>query len=516
MTASLDAIDSHISMRPGEKKEGGGGNFTWGKADGSQDLIVPTVHVKDPNYDPNDEVTEFKEVTFSPPRRKGPAYADSILTPEHWLYDVTDMRQLTRTKIEEALTAGIPSAFVQWMKSLQRPKLHSFVLQRLISIAADKTEAEQQVAWSLIEVLYTAKVVTHKELRRAFDRLYVDENLAIDTPVGPEVVLYFLESCISAGMLRPTTVLRVPVDFLHLGRGAVLLRGVTLGELVLVDKLETIGETKEKIKTILQEFYATGAISDVCDFCVLPANRMFASILIRKAIELSMERKSSDKELCCELLSTLRVCVSDIDDFVEAFDDLLWHTREWQTDVPGADAIMAKFLARAVVDEYLPANYLQESELMAVQPHSPELDVLKEAQNVLRRTDVAYYVMSMWGPKVDGLQTYNDQYKVILQEYLDSGESQNAVECLKDLHSRYYLHQFVKKALEAAIELQSQGKSEETNKVIALLRYMSSTGVLTEELMRIGQERIRRVVPDLELDLPRAGAILDSLLSQLS
>lgn len=50
--------------------------------------------------------------------------------------------------------------------------------------------------------------------------------------------------------------------------------------------------------------------------------------------------------------------------YIEAFDDLLWHINEFRIDSPGAEKTLARFIARAIIDECLPATYLADSELM--------------------------------------------------------------------------------------------------------------------------------------------------------
>jgi len=51
----------------------------------------------------------------------------------------------------------------------------------------------------------------------------------------------------------------------------------------------------------------------------------------------------------------------------------VWNIREFRIDSPGAEKTLARFIARAIIDECLPATFLVDSELMYISEDSYEI-----------------------------------------------------------------------------------------------------------------------------------------------
>lgn len=183
------------------------------------------------------------------------------------------------------------------------------------------------------------------------------QELLIDSPTAPEVILYFLHSAISYEMLKVRHILRVPIDFYNLGRGTFILRDIIDDDVVIGDLLDDLQKVKQSIISLLSEFYASGISDDIIHFLSSGINRHYAPLVIRKAIELGMERPNKERELCSKLIAEISI-KADPDAYIEAFDDLLWKVHEWRIDIPGAEKLLAKFCGRAIIDECLPANYI--------------------------------------------------------------------------------------------------------------------------------------------------------------
>jgi len=83
--------------------------------------------------------------------------------------------------------------------------------------------------------------------------------------------------------------------------------------------------------------------------------------LIRKCIERALDRSGSHKELCSRYIGTIQ---ATHDDFISAFDDVIWNIPELAVDVPGVERWLGVFIARSVIDDRLPVSYVRDAIVM--------------------------------------------------------------------------------------------------------------------------------------------------------
>lgn len=508
-------------MRPGEpKKGGGGGMFTWGRVGDASNYQVIDEDSNDPNYD-SEPSMEYHDSSLSlteSPSKPAPYTSQvlpSFLTPEYWLFDFLELKKDTRARVDEVFVQRSYSGFISWLKTLKRNKLHSYIFARTVQVALDKTECEYEIAWGLLELLSTAKVFTSRDIRRGFDRIYRNiAEIMIDVPNAPEIVLELLSQTILTKSLSPSAVIRVPSSLYNLGSGSYVLRNVKqdlvrirddgsgIEEVVVADFIENIAETKEKIVQIVREYYASGVSEGVIEF--IKGNKLFTSIVVRKAVELALDRNNKDKELCSRIIAEISgYCAPET--LVEGFDDILWNSKELVIDVPEAGDIISKFLARAIVDDCLPSNYIYEAELM--HDETIEISILITAFNLLKPKEAFTSLQSVWGPQASTIEDFKQIFKTIIAELFDSKDLKNTEECLRELSCKYYMHEFVKKILESVMD-----RSENEEKiVIELLKNLQVRGIITEDQISIGFERVEANLPQLILDVPKAQQILERL-----
>jgi hypothetical protein len=500
-------------MKPGEpKKGGGGGMFTWGRADDTANNYRTIVEDKnDPNYasESSFEVQSGNNSVHQSPAKSFLVGSSSVqVTPDHFHFDELDLKKETRTKVDQVFTEVTYSSFISWIRSLNRAKLHSFIFARTLQVSLEKTDSEYEVAFGLIDLLHSAKLFTSREIRRGFDRLYrLMPELLTDVPNSPETVLSLLSKLIIKGVLSPSSVLRVPLQVFNLGRGSYVLREVKQGDLVLADLVESLPTIKENVLQLLKEYLATGVSDGVADF--LRNNKWLGSLVVRKAVELALDRRNFEKELCSRLLAEISGCCGP-EALVEGFDDLLWNSHELFIDVPGTADLVSKFIARAVVDDSLPANYVQEAEVLM----NPELEtsILMDAHYLLRPREAFTSLESVWGPQGVTLEDYKSQFKAIISELFDSKDLKNAEDCLKELSCKHYMHEFVKKLVETVMD---KGQSQEFL-VIQLLNDAQITGFLLPDQIELGLSRVQSNLGSLVLDVPKAAEILERIKSRLA
>ena len=354
---------------------------------------------------------------------------------------------------------------------------------------------------------YTAKLFTAREIRRGFDRIYRSINeILIDAPNAPEIILELLSNIILANTLNKNAVLRVPLRVFNLGRGSYVLRNIKNDEQVIGDLLEIITETKEKIIEIIKEYYASGISESVIEF--VKSNKMYGSLVVRKAVELALDRNSKAKELCSRLIAEISGYCSP-ETIVEGFDDILWNSKELVIDVPEAAELISKFMARAVVDDCLPANYVQEAELM--NDEEIELQILMNAHNILKPKEAYTSLQSVWGPQADTIDDLKIVFKTIIQEFFDSKDLKNAEDCIKELGCTHYIHEFIKKIIESVMD---RGIPEEDN-VVELIKDMELKGNVLSDQVTTGIMRVELNLEQLILDVPKARDILDRIRQKL-
>ena len=499
-------------MRPGEpKKGGGGGMFTWGRVDDSANYLDVKEDPNDPNYESEPSI-EYQEAphssNISPVKSQAQPHAyPAHLTADFWLFDATQLKSETRSRVDEVFVQGTYSGFVAWIRAIHRSKLHSHIFARTVQVSLDKAETEYEVAWGLLGLLHTAKFFTPREIRRGFDRIYENINeTMIDAPNAPEIVLELLSRVIESGAIPASTVLRVPQRVYNLGRGSFVLRNVKHGEQVIGDLIETITETKEKIIEVLKEYFASGLSEGIIDFT--KSNKMYASLVVRKSVELALDRNAREKELCSRLIAEISGYCSP-ETIVEGFDDILWNSRELAIDVPDAAEIISKFMARAVVDDCLPANYVAESEIM--HDEGLEIGILLSAFNMLKLKEAYTSLESVWGPQATTIEDYKALFKTIIQELFDSKDIGNTEACVKELGCKHYMHEFVKKIIEAVMD---KGPSEELL-VVQLIKGLESKGLIFIDQVTTGVGRVEVNLPQLVLDVPKAPEILSRISAHL-
>ncbi|CAG9316377.1 unnamed protein product [Blepharisma stoltei] len=492
-------------MKPGDVKKGGSGLYNWGNP-----TDLKHMHEEQGDIPDSEEDVEYTEYAHA--QTPSPTKSTFIShEPEYWVFDTLEVKVETRTKVQEVLTQQSYAVFVDWVKQLRRPKLHSVIFARILQVSLDKPDSDREIIWGLIELLHSAKIFTQKEIRRGFDKIYSQvSDIVVDVPNGPEVVLDFLVRSIIGGLIPSSVILRIPLSFYNLGSGSYVLREIKEKNQVLGDLVETLQEAKLLIIDILKEYFATGVNEGVKDYLKRDLNILYGPFVIRKAIELAIERDNREKELCSRLLGEISgICQPNT--FVEAFDDTLRNIRETSIDVPSAPELIAKFIARAMADDCLPANYIIDSELSTIEENSIELTVLLQAQRLINHREAYTTLQSVWGPQVENLNDYQRQFDTIIREFLDSKDHRNAKECLKELCCPHYMHEFVRKSIKLVMDKSEQDQEEVLQLILALKR----EGVILETQVQQGIERIEQNLGDLRLDVPKADEILGKFKSQL-
>jgi programmed cell death protein 4 len=160
------------------------------------------------------------------------------------------------------------------------------------------------------------------------------------------------------------------------------------------------------------------------------------------------------------------------------------------------------FLARAVVDEVLPPAYLSNQN--NDRPGDP---VIEKAVSLLSREHCTARLERVWGPgdgrPVAELKMVLDQ---LLTEFLMSRELDEAARCVRELNAPHFHHELIKRGVTHAME--SSDPKDSLDAMAALFSFLVENSILSEYQVAKGIDRLKKLLPDMILDIPLAPVLL--------
>lgn len=123
-----------------------------------------------------------------------------------------------------------------------------------------------------------------------------------------------------------------------------------------------------------------------------------------------------------------------------------------------------------------------------------------------------FQLSHIWGNKGGFLavKQLTDKINEIIREYYDSRDMNEAVRCLKELSVPHFHHEFVFEALDFALE---KSNDDSIELITDLLATLCKAVIVTYDQLKIGFTRIYDLLPEISLDVPNAGAVLDKILN---
>eukprot|EP01114_Cavostelium_apophysatum_P000127 TRINITY_DN1012_c0_g1_i1.p1 TRINITY_DN1012_c0_g1~~TRINITY_DN1012_c0_g1_i1.p1 ORF type:complete len:347 (+),score=124.40 TRINITY_DN1012_c0_g1_i1:222-1262(+) len=220
---------------------------------------------------------------------------------------------------------------------------------------------------------------------------------------------------------------------------------------------------------------------------------------IRKAITLAMERQPYERELVSRLLSAMYGSTATSEEFAQGFQDILNVLDDVVLDVPNAREMVAKFIARAVVDEVIPPatlkHFTAENTLAA--------DAIALANALVNDPHRSKKLEHIWGPgAMDSVKRLKREASMLVSEYLTTGDMEEADKCVRKLSAPSFHFQLVRQALRMALS----GREEQQKKVMDLLAFFSKTGLIVPDHVTQGFKACSDELIDIKLDVPTAPA----------
>jgi programmed cell death protein 4 len=97
-----------------------------------------------------------------------------------------------------------------------------------------------------------------------------------------------------------------------------------------------------------------------------------------------------------------------------------------------------------------------------------------------------------------------------LQEYLYSGDVDEAARCIHELNAKLFYHEVVKRAVVHALDKSAEQQQQMSN----LLQYLMERDQLSASQAVKGFQRLNGMIGELVLDSPTASAVVSNFISR--
>lgn len=275
----------------------------------------------------------------------------------------------------------------------------------------------------------------------------------------------------------------------------------------VVPELDEVGLQKN-VQPMVQEYFEHGDTAEVIALLKELNLGTQSPGVARVAVSLALEGKASHRELTSRLLSDLVGKVLKPEDIGRAFNTMLTDLPDLILDTPEAPQMLGQFIARAVADHALPLNFLDRYKGRVDCEHARA--ALDRAAVLLRIKREIIRLDNVWG--VGGGQRpvkhLIKEMNLLLQEFMLSGQVEEAERCLRDLEVPHFHHEVVYEAVVMVLEGSAEGR---VIMAVRLLKALWESGLITLDQMNRGFQRVYGELPDLSLDVPLAHVVLEKL-----
>ncbi|KAE8714278.1 hypothetical protein F3Y22_tig00110198pilonHSYRG00110 [Hibiscus syriacus] len=450
------------------------------------DILPPAFLNKQRELLPNDskgvEVLERAEKGYL----AAPMHAETI--ERRWRVGkktVEDVKARINNLLIEYVASGDKKEAYRCIKDLKVSFFHHEIVKRALVMAMENRKAEDRLL-DLLKETAEESLINSSQITKGFDRM-IDtvDDLSLDIPDAQKILKSLISKATSDGWLCASS-----------------LRSLSLEPRNKSFEDNFTKTFKLKCQTIIQEYFLTGDISEVFS-CLEAENKTSSgelnSIFVKRLITLAMDRKNREKEMASVLLSSL---FFPADDVVDGFVMLIESADDTALDNPVVVEDLAMFLARAVVDEALAPQHLEEVGSQFSGTDSVGAKVLQMANSLLKAPLSGERILRCWGgggSSTPGWAVDDVKLKIakLLEEYESGGDIREAYRCIKELAMPFFHHEVVKKALVIVME-------KKNDRLWGFLAHCFGSGLITMNQMTKGFSRVEECLDDLALDVPDA------------
>ncbi|VFR00325.1 unnamed protein product [Cuscuta campestris] len=404
---------------------------------------------------------------------------------------VEDLKGKINGLLKEYAVSGDKKEAFRIIKDLNVPYFHHEIVKRSVIASMERPQDEARV-FDLLKTAAEQGLINSSQISKGFGRIIESvDDLSLDIPNAKAILQLRISRAASDGWLSASSL--PPIFPTHSGHQN-------------APDPAALSHFKTKAQSMIQEYFLTGDISEVSR-CLESENGSCSpelnAIFIKKLVGLAMDRKNREKEMASVLLSSL--CFPT-DDAVSGFTMLIEAADDTALDIPAAAENLAMFLARAVVDEVLAPQHLEEIGIR-LQGAGNTTRVVETARSLLGAKMSGERILRCWGGGGSGAgngwtttEDVKEKMKILLEEFESGGDSREARRCIKELGMPFFHHEVVKKGV--VMMMEKKGCEE---RVWGLLRECFGTGlVVTVNQMTKGFVRVGESLDDLVLDVPDA------------
>ncbi|KAM7266288.1 hypothetical protein ACFE04_004185 [Oxalis oulophora] len=397
---------------------------------------------------------------------------------------VDDVKVRISNLLIEYIVSGDKKEACRCIKDLKMPFFNHEIVKRALIIAMERRQAESRVL-DLLKEAAEEGFINSSQITKGFGRM-IDtvDDLSLDIPNAREILKSLIAKSASEGWLCASS-----------------LKSLSLEPEKKVLEDSATKTFKMKAQTIIQEYFLSGDIAEVGS-CLESENNTFSpelnAIFVKRLITVAMDRKKREKEMASVLLSSM--CFP-VDDVVSGFVLLIESADDTALDNPVVVEDLAMFLARAVVDEALAPQHLEEIRNQFPGEESIGSKVLQMAKSLLKARLSGERILRCWGGSGEGstpgwaVEDVKDKVGRLLEEYESGGDVREAFRCIKELGMPFFHHEVVKKSLVIVMEKKNE-------RLWGLLEECFGSGLITMNQMMKGFGRVSDALDDLALDVP--------------
>lgn len=477
---------SHAAKSGRPRRGGLGGKGAWGNP------LIPYTEYdnsdpRDPNYDDGGDSYQL----FGAP------LAESL---EGYKARVVSV-------LEEYFTSGdIPSATAEFT-DLGSSNYHHHIVKKLVSFSLDRHDREKEMAASLLSALYV-EVIEPEQMSKGFLRLLESvDDLELDCPNAADVVSLFLARAVVDDILPPSFLSKTKKNVPEGSKGTEVIH---MAEAHLAtphhaERVErawggtgqaTVAGAKAKIGELLKEYVVSGDKAEACR-CIRELNMpFFHHEVVKNALTRAMEERNNGENRLFELLKeTANEGLVSSSQVTKGFSRLVDLIDDLALDIPNAKDLLQAYTARATSEGWLEKSFAKTVKGLVNGEGTAEPGEAKTLQN------------------------YKHKSVEIVQEFFESGDTEEVSHSLEELAFPDLLHLFVKKLITLAMDRKHREKEMASGLLSALY-----PEVLPSDQIEAAFTNLLNSVEDLALDIPLAAnelalfiarAVVDDILAPL-
>jgi len=261
-------------------------------------------------------------------------------------------------------------------------------------------------------------------------------------------------------------------------------------------------ELANPAELLVREYLQSGDVEECAKNMKATSDSFDQAYFVKKAVFTAMDKQAYERELVSKLLSSLYSRVLSPKEIEAGFELALDGLEDISLDIPDAPDLLAKFLARAVVDEIIPPAFLTHA-AKAPQPASAKArNAINLANGLINEHHRGERLAHVWGPgDLKSVKRLKEEVRLLLLEFVVNQDLSEADQSLRKLNAPSFHFQVVKLAIRIMLEKNSP---DSTARIAKLLKYFVDVGLISLAHVVKGFSCCFDSLDDLKLDYPNA------------